>query len=159
MTEMPDFQAAQGPFFEDFVSGQALRHGGRTVTEADNIWLTLLTCNSNPVHFDSDYASRTEFGRTLVNSTLTLAIATGLSVKDLSKNGINLGWHDVRMPAPMFPGDTLNAESTVLECRESKSRPAMGIVRVKTIGRRQDGTVVIEFERSFMVYKSGASPR
>ncbi|MFI5142830.1 MAG: MaoC family dehydratase [Thermoanaerobaculales bacterium] len=152
----PKREGWRGRVFEDFEVGDVYEHPlGRTITQADNIWLTLLTLNSNPIHFDAALAARTEFGRPLVDSTLTLALVTGLSVSDLSQNGINLGWNDVRLPHPVFEGDTLYAASDVLEVRASRSRPKMGIVRVKTTGRNQDGVVVIEFERTIMVYRRG----
>ncbi|BCZ90693.1 MaoC family dehydratase [Thermus thermophilus] len=148
-----------GRFYEDFEVGQVIEHPlGRTVTQADNIWFTLLTLNTNPIHFDQVYASKTEFGRPLVDSTFTLALVTGLSVADISQNAINLGWDKVRLPHPVFEGDTIYAKSEVLEKRESRSRPHMGIVRVKTTGYNQEGKIVIEFERTIMVYKRNASP-
>lgn len=148
-----------GRFYEDFEVGQVIDHPlGRTVTQADNIWFTLLTLNTNPIHFDQVYASKTEFGRPLVDSTFTLALVTGLSVADISQNAINLGWDKVRLPHPVFEGDTIYAKSEVLEKRESRSRPHMGIVRVKTTGYNQEGKIVIEFERTIMVYKRNASP-
>jgi len=149
-----------GRVFEDFEVGDVYDHPlGRTVLGADNTWFTLLTMNTNPVHFDAAYAARTEFGKPLVNSCLTLAIVTGQSVTDLSQNAVaNLGWDEVRMPHPVFEGDTIYARSEVLETRESKSRPHVGIVRVKTTGFNQDRTVVLEFKRTFMVYKRGAVP-
>jgi acyl dehydratase len=129
------------------------------VTQADNIWFTCLTMNTNPIHFDAEYASRTEFKRPLVNSCFTLALVTGQSVIDLTMNGVaNLGWEDVRLPHPLFEGDTVYAKSEVLETRESKSRPAVGIVRVKTTGFNQHGTAVIVFTRTFMVWKRGQVP-
>ena len=124
---------------------------GRTVLEADNVWFTLLTLNTNPIHFDAEYAASTEWGRPLVDSTFTLALVTGLSVVDVSERGVNLGWREVRLPAPVFAGDTLRAETEILEKRESKSRPGQGIVTVRTRGVNQRGEVVIEFERSIMV--------
>ena len=145
--------------YEDFEVGMVIRHAlGRTVTPADNIWFTLLTGNTNPIHFDAHYAAHTEFGRPLVNSTFTLAVVTGLSVSDMSQYGVNLGWNDVRMPAPLFEGDTLYAQSEVLNVRASKSRPAMGIVEIKTTGFKQDGTVVMEFTRAILVYRRGHVP-
>jgi itaconyl-CoA hydratase len=149
-----------GRVFEDFGVGDVYEHPlGRTILAADNTWFTLLTMNTNPVHFDAVYAARTEFGRPLVNSCLTLAIVTGQSVTDLSQNAVaNLGWDEVRMPHPVFEGDTIYARSEVLDTRESKSRPHAGIVRVKTTGLNQDRTVVLEFTRTFMVYKRGAVP-
>jgi itaconyl-CoA hydratase len=150
----------QGRVFEDFEVGDVYRHpAGRTITQADNVWLTLLTLNTNPIHLDAAFAAQTEFGRPLVDSTLTLAVITGLSVADLSQNGINLGWDEVRLPHPVFEGDTLYAESEVVEVRASRSRPGSGIVRVKTTGTNQEGAVVIEFLRTIMVYRRGHVPR
>lgn len=146
----------QGRFYEDFEPDDTYRHPvGRTITQADNIWFTLLTVNNNPIHFDEVYAAGTEFKRPLVDSTFTLALVTGLSVSDISQNGINLGWDEVRLPHPVFDGDTLYAQSTVVEKRESKSRPDMGIVTFKTVGYNQDGEVVIEFKRTILVYRRG----
>lgn len=145
--------------FEDFVVGDVYEHAlGRTVTQADNIWFTLLTVNTNPIHFDAAYAAKTEWGRPLVDSTFTLALVTGLSVSDLSRNAVNLGWDEVRLPHPVFEGDTLYAKSEVLETRESRSRPQMGIVRVRTLGFNQDGVVVVEFLRTILVYRRGHEP-
>ena len=149
----------QGRVYEDFEVGDIYRHPfGRTITQADNIWFTLLTNNPNPIHFDSAYAAQTEYKRPLVNSTLTLAIITGLSVADISQNAVNLGWDEVRMPHPVLEGHTLYAQSEVLEKRESQSRPQQGIVRVKTIGFNQDGTIILEFKRTILVYKRGFVP-
>ncbi len=149
-----------GRFYEDFEVGDVYRHPlGRTVLAADNVWFTLLTQNTNAIHFDRTYAERTEFGKPLVDSTFTLALVTGQSVIDLSWNVMaNLGWDKVRLPHPVFEGDTIHAQSEVLSKRESGSRPAVGIVTVKTAGFNQDGTVVIEFERAFMVYRRGRGP-
>ena len=124
---------------------------GRTVLEADNVWFTLLTMNTNPVHFDAAHAAETEWGKPLVDSTFTLALVTGLSVADVSERGVNLGWREVRLPAPVFAGDTIRAETEVLSKRESKSRPGFGIVTVRTRGLNQRDEVVIEFERSIML--------
>ena len=124
---------------------------GRTVLEADNVWFTLLTLNTNPIHFDAEYAATTEWQRPLVDSTFTLALVTGLSVSDVSEHGVNLGWREVRLPAPVFAGDTIRAETEVLEKRESSSRPGRGIVTVRTRGLNQRDEVVIEFERSIML--------
>jgi itaconyl-CoA hydratase len=126
------------------------RHG-RTVLEADNVWFTLLTMNTNPIHFDAEYAAGTEWKRPLVDSTFTLALVTGLSVEDVSEHGVNLGWREVRLPAPVFAGDTIRAETEVLSKRESRSRPAFGIVTVRTRGLNQRDEVVVEFERSIML--------
>ncbi len=149
----------QGRVYEDFEVGDIYPHPlGRTITQADNIWFTLITVNTNPIHFDSAYAAQTEFKRPLVDSTFTLALITGLSVTDISQNAVNLGWDEVRLPNPVFEGDTLYAQSEVLEKRESRSRPHMGIVRFKTIGFNQDGVVVIEFKRTILVYRRGYVP-
>jgi acyl dehydratase len=150
-----------GRVFEDFTVGDVYEHPlGRTVTQADNIWFTCLTMNTNPIHFDEVYASRTEFKRPLVNSCFTLALVTGQSVIDLTINAVaNLGWEHVTLPYPLFEGDTVYAKSEVLETRESRSRPNVGIVRVKTTGMNQDGTTVIEFHRTFMIWKRGFTPR
>jgi len=149
-----------GRVFEDFEVGDVYEHPfGRTLLAADNVWFTCLTMNTNPTHFDAHYSSRTEFGKPLMNSCFTLALVTGQSVIDLTMNAVaNLGWDEVRLPAPVFEGDTIYARSEVLETRESKSRPTVGIVRVKTTGVNQSGTVVIEFKRTFMVYKRGHVP-
>jgi len=124
---------------------------GRTVLEADNVWFTLLTLNTNPIHFDAEYAATTEWKRPLVDSTFTLALVTGLSVADVSERGVNLGWREVRLPAPVFAGDTIHAETEILEKRESRSRPGFGVVTVRSRGLNQDDVVVIEFERTVLV--------
>ncbi len=156
---MADAQRSGGRCYEDFNVGDVYRHPlGRTITENDNIALTLLTLNTNPIHFDAHYAAQTEFGRPLVNSTLTLALVTGMSVSDVSQYGVNLGWDEVRMPAPVFIGDTLYAQSEVLSKRESQSRPHMGLVTIKTLGFKADGTVVMEFKRTLLVYKRAHVP-
>ncbi|HEY4305800.1 MAG TPA: MaoC family dehydratase [Gemmatimonadaceae bacterium] len=148
-----------GRTFEDFVVGEVIRHPiGRTVTATDNAWTTLIAVNSNPIHFDAHYSAQTEFGRPLVNSPLTLAIVTGLSVADISRYAVNLGWDEVRMPAPVFEGDTIYAQSEVVSARDSKSRPNMGVVEVKTTGFKQDGTVVMTYRRTILVYRRGHVP-
>jgi len=148
-----------GRYFEDFEVGDVYEHRpGRTVTQADNTWFTLLTMNTHPLHFDEEYGKASEFGRCLVASPLTLAILVGMSVTDVSQKAIaNLGWREIRLPAPVFPGDTLYAESEVLEARESQSRPTAGLVTVRTSGRNQDGVVVCTFERTILVAKRGHS--
>jgi acyl dehydratase len=150
----------RGRFFEDFEIGDIYEHPlGRTVTTVDNMWFSLLTQNSAPVHFDHHYSSQTEFGRPLVDSTFTVALVTGQSVADVSQNVFaNLGWDEIRLPAPVFEGDTIYSRSEVLETRESKSRPEVGIVKVETIGYNQEGTVVITFKRTIMVYRRGCGP-
>ncbi|MGH8247846.1 MAG: MaoC family dehydratase [Gammaproteobacteria bacterium] len=158
MAEKPGWQ---GRFYEDFEVGDVYRHPlGRTVTQVDNIWFALLTQNTAPIHFDAHYASQTEFGRPLVDSTFTVALVTGQSVTDISQNVFaNLGWDEVRLPNPVFEGDTLYSCSEVLDKRESKSRRNVGIVTVRTTGFNQDGKTVITFKRTVMVYKRGHAPR
>ena len=144
-----------GRYYEEFTVGDTYKHWpGRTITAADNTWFTLLTMNQHPLHFDEEYAKGTEFGKPLVNSALTLAIVAGMSVADVSQKAIaNLGWTDIVMPAPVFNGDTLYAESTVLEKRESKSRPTQGIVTVETRAWKQGGTTVMTYKRTVLVPK------
>jgi acyl dehydratase len=133
---------------------------GRTVTTTDNIWFTLLTQNTAPIHFDHHYAAQTEFGQPLVDSTFTLALVTGQSVTDISQNVLaNLGWDEIRLPHPVFEGDTIYSQSEVLDKRTSNSRPNVGIVTVKTTGYNQKGQIVITFKRSVMVYKRGYAPQ
>jgi acyl dehydratase len=158
---MPIKEGWTGRVYEDFEVGDIYPHPlGRTVLPVDNSWFTLLTQNTNPIHFDRAYAAQTEFGQPLVDSTFTLALVTGQSVTDVSQNVMaNLGWDEVRLPAPVFEGDTLYSQSEVLSCRESRSRPEVGIVEVKTTGFNQDGTVVITFRRTLLVYKRDHAPR
>ena len=151
--------AVAGRVFEDYTVGAILQHPlGRTITDTDNIWFTNVTLNANPIHFDAHYASQTEFGKPLVNSCFTLALVTGLSVFDVDHAFANLGWDEVRLPAPVFVGDTIYARSEILETRESRSRPNVGIVKLRTIGYQQDGKVVITFLRTVMVYRRGHVP-
>jgi itaconyl-CoA hydratase len=147
-----------GRFFEDFEVGDIYQHPlGRTVNETDNAWFALLTMNTNQMHFNEQYAERSEFKKPLVVSTLTIAIAVGQSVTDLTQNAFaNLGWDDIKMTRPVFAGDTLWSESLVLEKRESSSRPHAGIVSVRTRTLNQDGVEVCSFIRTFYVYKHGA---
>ncbi len=151
----------RGRFFEDFTVGDVYEHPlGRTVTQHDNAWFTLLTQNTAALHFDHHYAAQTEFGRPLVNSCLTIALVTGQSVSDVSQNVMaNLGWDEVRLPNPLFEGDSVYSVSEVLETRQSRSRPDVGIVTVATTGFNQDGTPVITFRRTVMVYRRGNAPR
>jgi len=151
------YRESFGRYFEDFEVGDTYEHRpGRTITAADNTWFTLLTMNKHPIHFDEEYAKHSEFGKPLVNSALTVAIVAGMSVSDISQKAIaNLGWTDITMPAPVFNGDTLYAESTVLDKRESKSRPTQGIVSVSTRAWKQDGTVVMTYKRTMLVPKRG----
>lgn len=147
-----------GRFFEDFEVGEVYRHPvGRTVIEADNVWFTNVTMNPHMMHFNNHFAAQSEFKQPLVNSCFTLSLVTGLSVNDVSLNGINLEWQDVRMPNPLFVGDTVYAQTEVLEKRELKSRPKQGIVTVKTTGVTEKGKVVMEFIRKVMVFKKGFS--
>ena len=157
---MAEKEGWHGRFYEDFEVGDVYAHPlGRTVTSTDNIWFTLLTQNTAPIHFDAHYASQTEWGRPLVDSTFTLALVTGQSVSDVSQNVMaNLGWDEVRLPAPVFEGDTIYSQSEVLETRASRSRPNVGIVVVKTTGYNHDGTVVITFTRTLLVYRRGHGP-
>lgn len=150
----------EGRFFEDFEVGDVYPHPlGRTLTQNDNIWFTLMTQNTAPLHFDQHYAAQTEFRRPLVNSCLTLALVTGQSVADVSQNVFaNLGWDEVRLPQPVFEGDTLYSRSEVLEKRESRSRPGVGVVTVRTEGYNQNGVVVICFRRTLLVYRRGRKP-
>jgi itaconyl-CoA hydratase len=153
--------AWEGRFFEDFHVGDVYRHAhGRTVSEADNTWFSLLTNNPHEIHSNADYAARTEFGRPLVVSTLTLAIVTGLSVSDVSLNAVaNLGWDEIRLPAPVFAGDTIYAESEVLEVRPSRSRPGQGLVRVRTRGFNQRGETIITYGRTVLVHSRESRPQ
>ena len=148
----------EGRFFEDIEVGDIYRSRlGRTIEQTDNTWFTLLTCNTNQVHFNAEFARRTTFGRPLVNSCLTLSIVVGLTVADTSENAMaNLSWETIRLPAPVFAGDTIWAESEVLSVRAAQTRPTVGIVRVRSRGINQDGAVVAEFLRSFMIYRRNA---
>ena len=149
-----------GRYFEDFVEGDVYEHRpGRTITDADNVWFTLLTMNTHPAHFDYAFAEKTEFKKPLVCSPLTVALMVGMSVSDVSQKAVaNLGWQDIKLTHPLFPGDTLYAESEVVEKRESKSRPEQGIVTVKTTGKNQNGDVICTFNRSMLIWKRGFGP-
>jgi itaconyl-CoA hydratase len=148
----------RGRYYEDFDVGDVFRSRfGRTLTETENIWFTCLTMNTNQVHFNVPFAERTRFGRPLVNSTFTLAVVTGMTVPDTSENAAaNLSWTDIKLPNPVFAGDTLWAESEITELRESASNPSVGIVAMRCRGLNQRREVVIEFKRTFMVYKRDA---
>ena len=148
----------RGRFYEDFEAGDVYRSRfGRTITDTDNIWFTCLTMNTNPIHFNVPYTERTQFGQPLVNSAFTLALVTGLTVPDTSENAAaNLAWTDIKLPKPVFVGDTVWAESEITDLRESKSNPSVGIVSMRCRGINQRREVVIEFKRTFMVYKRGA---
>ncbi len=146
-----------GRYYEDFTVGDIYEHRpGRTISEADNTWFTLLTMNQHPIHFDAEYAAKSEFGKPLVNSALTLSIVVGMSVSDTSQKAIaNLGWKDIELSAPVFNGDTIYAHSEVLDKRESKSRPTQGIVNIRTTGTKADGTVFMTFVRAMLIPKRG----
>ncbi len=149
-----------GRYYEEFTVGDVYEHRpGRTITETDNTWFTLLTMNTHPSHFDWEYAKETEFKRPLVCSPLTVAILVGMSVSDVSQKAVaNLGWKEIRLTAPVFAGDTLYAESEVLEKRDSAKRPEQGIVTIRTTGRNQHGVVVCDFQRTMLIWKKGFGP-
>ena len=151
------YRESYGRYLEDFRVGDVYEHRpGRTISEADNTWFTLLTMNQHPLHFDAAYAAKSEFGKLVVNSAFTLALVAGMSVSDVSQKTIaNLGWDKIRFSAPVFVGDTVYAESEVLAVRDSKSRPTQGVVTVKTTGKKADGTVFMTYERTMLIPKRG----
>ncbi|MEW4467799.1 MaoC family dehydratase [Parasphingorhabdus sp. JC815] len=151
------FRETFGRYFEDFEVGHIYEHRpGRTITDTDNVHFTLLTMNTHPAHFDYEFAKKTEFEKPLICSPLTVALMVGMSVSDTSQKAVaNLGWDKIKMTKPMFPGDTLYAESEVLEKRESSSRPEQGIVTIKTIGKNQHDDIVCTFERTMLIWKRG----
>ena len=151
------YRESYGRYLEDFNIGDIYEHRpGRTQTDSDNTWFTQLTMNQHPLHIDTENASKSEFGKPLVNSCLTLSIVAGMSVSDISQKTIaNLGWDKIKLTAPVYVGDTLYAESVVLSKRESKSRPTQGIVSVRTTGFNQDGKEVISYERTMLIPKKG----
>lgn len=148
-----------GRYYEDFTVGDIYEHRpGRTITQTENIWFTLLTMNTHPMHFDEEYAKASEFGKCIVCSPFTVALMVGMSVTDVSQKAIaNLGWGDIKMTHPLFAGDTLMAESRVLDKRESASRPGAGIVSVETKGFNQDGILVCSFTRTMLIARRGHS--
>ncbi len=148
----------RGRFYEDFEIGDIYQHTlGRTLSETDNTWLTLLTMNTNPMHFDANYAKQSEFGRLLVNSGITVAVIVGMTVSDTSQNAFaNLGWEEIKLTNPVFVGDTLYAESKVVAKRESESRPHAGVVTFVTRGLNQDAQVIMTYKRSAFIYKRDA---
>ncbi len=154
------YREISGLYWEDFEPGDVFEHRpGRTVLDVDNVYFSLLTMNVQPVHFDRAYAAHTEWKQLLVDSTFTLAVLTGMSVRTVSAKVVaNLGWDKVKARHPVFAGDTLYADSTVLHKRESKSRPTQGIVTVATRGLNQDGVEVMSFERTMLIYRRGHSP-
>lgn len=151
------YRESYGRYLEDFKVGDTYEHRpGRTITESDNTWFTLLTMNQHPLHFDAEYAAKSEFKKPVVNSALTLAMVAGMSVSDISQKTIaNLGWDKIRLTTPVFVGDTIYAESEVLSIRESKSRSTQGIVSVRTTGKNQDGAVFMTYERTMLIPKRG----
>lgn len=150
----------QGRFYEDFEVGDKIAHAlGRTISQTDNSWFTQLTQNTNPIHFDHHYAKQTEFQKAIVNSAFTVALVTGQSVSDISQNVMaNLGWDEVRLPHPVFEGDTIYSYTEILSKRESAKRNNVGIIEVKTTGYNQNGQIVIHFKRTMMIYKKGYAP-
>ena len=148
-----------GRYYEDFNVGDVYEHRpGRTITQTDNVWFTLLTMNTHPMHFDEEYAKASEFGQCIVCSPFTVALMVGMSVSDVSQKAIaNLGWSDIRLTHPVYAGDTLYSESEVVEKRESQSRPNAGLVTVRTTGKNQDGKVVCTFTRTMLIAKTGHS--
>jgi acyl dehydratase len=151
------YRESFGRYYEDFQDGDIYEHRpGRTITQTDNTWFTLLTMNTHPMHFDEEYAKHSEFGRCIICSPLTVALMVGMSVTDVSQKAIaNLGWSDIKLTYPLFANDTLYARSEVLDKRESSSRPNAGIVSVKTIGTQQEGKTVCTFMRTILVAKRG----
>jgi len=144
-----------GKYFDELEVGMTFKHGGRTVTEMDNVLFSALTMNTQPLHVNEDFASKTEFGQRLVNGIFTFGLVVGLTVAELTEGTIvaNLGYDKLNHPSPLFHGDTIYAESEIIEKRESKSRPNAGLVKIKCIGRKPDGTIVVEFERTAMFLK------
>ncbi len=156
---MPLKETWYGRYYEDFEIGDVYRSSlGRTITEADNVWMTLLTMNTNQSHFNEHYAETTPFGKPIVNSGVTLAVVLGMSVIDTSQKAFaNLGWDRIKLPHPVLVGDTIYVESLVLAKRESKSRAYGGIVKVRTRGLNQEGATVLVYERSIFIYKRSAA--
>ncbi|NRA59577.1 MAG: MaoC family dehydratase [Psychrobium sp.] len=147
-----------GMYLEQFKPGMVIKHKpGRTITESDNTWMTLLSMNQHPIHFDAELAKESEFKQRLVNSVVTFAIINGMTVSSISAKAIaNLGWDKVRLLNPVFIGDTLYAQSEVLNVRPSKSRPGQGIVTIITTGTNQRGEVVLSCERSVLIPSQSA---
>ena len=151
------YRESFGRHYEEFHVGDVYEHRpGRTITETENTWFTLLTMNTHPLHFDAEYAKHSEFGRCLIASPFTVSLIVGMSVSDVSQKAIaNLGWTDIKLTHPVFAGDTLYAESEVLDKRESKSRADAGIVSVRSLGKNQDGSIVCTFDRTMLVQRHG----
>ena len=147
-----------GRFYEEFEIGQAIVHDLRQeITQADNLKFCELTHNLQPLHTDSEYAKATEFGRIVVNGLYTFSLMVGVSVADTTLGTLvaNLGYDAVTMPAPVFPGDTLRFETTVLEKRESKSRPQAGVVTFEHRAFNQAGILVCQTRRTALMRKRG----
>lgn len=147
------YREVLGLFYDQFEVGDIVEHWpGRTITEADNVWMSLLSHNQHPLHIDHVYASETEFGRPLVSSLVTLSIVGGMTTRATSAKAIaNLGLETVRLRAPVFVGDTLYAESRVVAMRLSESRPGTGIITFESTGRNQEGVIVLTFVRSALI--------
>ncbi len=142
-----------GRYFEDFAVGDVFSHSpSKTVTESDNNLFCLLTRNLHPLHSDTEYARSTQHGRNVVVGTYVFSLVVGMSVADISGKAIaNLAYHDINHLKPVFMGDTLHATTTVLETRQSRTKPDRGIVRVKTEAFNQTGGLVLEFTRSVLL--------
>ena len=152
-------ESFNGRFLEDFKVGDIYRHAvGRTILEVDNMWFTCATMNTNQVYFNRHFASLTDYAKPPVNSCFLLALVNSLTVADTSKNGMVIGWENVRMPNPAYPEETIYAQSEVLSVRESKSQPGRGIVKFKTIAGTSEGKIVLTFERTIMVYSRATAP-
>lgn len=149
-----------GKYFDELEVGQIIRHAnGRTITEMDNTLFSVLTMNPQPLHLNEDFASKTQFGQRIVNGLLTMSLVVGLTVSELTEGTVvaNLGYDNVRHPRPVFHGDTIYVESEVLEKRDSRSQPDRGIVRLRHYGKKPDGTVVVEVERTVLFLKKPAA--
>ena len=147
------YRESHGPYYDDFDIGDIIEHRpGRTITESDNIWMSLLSMNAHPLHIDASFAASTEFGKPLVSSLITLSVVGGLSTNGTSARAIaNLGWEKIRLSQPVFVGDTVFAESTVPDKRPSASRPGVGVVTFETRGVKDDGTEFMQFTRSALI--------
>lgn len=154
------YRETYGRYYEEFNVGDVYEHRpGRTITQNDNIWFSLLTMNQHPAHCDEGFAAKTEFGKCIVASPLTVAIMTGQSVSDVSQKSVaNLGWNDIKLVKPVFAGDTIYSETEVISKRETSKRPEQGIVTIKTIGKNQHDEIVCTFERVMLIWKRGFGP-
>jgi len=150
-----------GKYYDELIVGTVFKHNlGRTVTEMDNVLFSSLTMNPQPLHINEDFASKTQFGARIVNGLFTLGLVVGLTVTDLTDGTIvaNLGYEKIQHPKPVFHGDTIYAETEVLDKRESKSNPDRGIVKLRQVGRNQKGEIVVELERSVLFLKRPVQP-